>query len=65
MGGELYCFGNALSLCLWYVNMVAFIVEWGCANVPTFLAMEVPCVPLLRGLVAEDFFPGGAMRVRL
>ena len=55
-GEKLYSFGDVLSLCLWYVNAVASLVEWECANVPTFLAMEVPCAPLLRGLVDEYFF---------
>ena len=53
----MYWFGDALSPCLRYVNTVELVVEWGCANVPIFLAMEVACAPLLQSLVGEDFFP--------
>ena len=54
---EKNCFGDALYPCLWYVNAVASVVELGRADIPTFLAMEVPCAPLLRGIVGEDFLP--------
>ena len=52
-----YCFGDATSPCLWYVNAVTLVVEWFCTNVPTLLAMEVPCAPLFQGLVDEEFCP--------
>ena len=32
-------FGDALSLCLRYIDTVALVVKWGCADVPTLLAM--------------------------
>ena len=54
-GGGLYSFGDVLSLCLRYVNVVASLVEWGCADAPTFLAMEVPCSLLLWGVLDEYF----------
>ena len=38
-------------------DAVALVVKWGCAYVPTFLAMEVPRALLLWGLVAEEFRP--------
>ena len=50
---KLYCFGCALLPCLRNVNAVSSVVEWGRADVPIFLAMEFPCVPLLQGLVDE------------
>ena len=55
VGKKLYYFGDALSPCLWYVDAVALVVEWGCANVPAYIAMEVPCATMLQGLVDEDF----------
>ena len=57
MGEKLDIFGDALSLCCRYIYAVALVVKWGCAYVPTFLAMELPCAPLLQGLVDEDFSP--------
>ena len=54
---KLYFFGDAISPCLRYVNTIASVVEWGRADVSTFLVMEVPCAPLLRGLVDEDYCP--------
>ena len=57
MGGKLHSFGDALSLCLRYIDVVASVVNWGCANVPTLLAVEVPRAPLLQVLVDEDFCP--------
>ena len=56
-GGKLDSFGDELSPCLQYIDAVASIVKWGCANVSTLLAMEVPRAPLLQGLVDEDFRP--------
>ena len=50
-------FGDVLSPCLHYIDAVALVMKWGCADVPTFLAMEVPRAPLLQGLVDEDFCP--------
>ena len=38
---------------LWGKSAVALVVKWGCAYVPTVLAMEVPHMPLLQGLVDE------------
>ena len=56
-GGGLYFFGNFLSPFLRYINVVALVVEWGRAGVPTFLSVEAPCVSLLQGLVDENFCP--------
>ena len=50
-------FGDVISPCLHYIDAVALVMKWGCADVPTFLAMEVPRAPLLQGLVDEDFRP--------
>ena len=36
---------------------IASAVKWGCADVPTFLDMEVPRAPLMLGLLDEDFCP--------
>ena len=57
MGVKLYSFGDALSPCLRYIDVVESVVKWGCENVPTFLAMEVPRAPLLQVLVDKDFRP--------
>ena len=66
--GGLDSFGCALSPCICYIDAVASVVKWGCANVTTFLAMEVPHTLLLRGLMDEYFCPwrghGGPVAVK-
>ena len=37
--GELYCFCCDPFPCLWIIDAVALVVEWGCANAQPFLAM--------------------------
>ena len=54
---KLYCFGCALLPCLRNVNAVSSVVEWGRADVTSFLSMEVPCKSLLWNIVDEDFCP--------
>ena len=64
-GGKLDSFGDELSSCLRYIDAVASAVKWGCADVPTLLAMEFPRAPLLMVLWISTFVPGGSMGVRL
>ena len=68
MVGGLYCFGDTLSPCLRYINVVALDVVCGCADVTTSFVVEVSCAPLLRGLMDEEFFPwrrhGGPVAVK-
>ena len=54
--GELYRFCCDPFPCLWIIDAVALVVEWGCANAQPYLAMEIPCLPLLWCFVNEDFF---------
>ena len=55
MGGKLYFSGGVFSPRLRYVNVIALVVEWVHSGVPSFLAIEVPCAPLLRGIMDEYF----------
>ena len=54
---KLYCFGCAFSPRLRNVNTVASAVEWGRDDVPSFLAMELPCASMLQDIMDEDFRP--------
>ena len=57
VGGKLYCFGCNFSPCIRNIDVIAAVVEGGRADVPSSLAMEVPCASLLWCLGDEYFCP--------